>query len=136
MCFHIFLTAPIVTHPTTNRCFPRFPDEIMGSVVSVLNASATVAASAAGTLASQYSSAGSQLATYIADISKGILIVLVGGLGGGIVLSLVSGEPGEGEWGEGKARDRDKGKEGERKRERQNERGGGKGEEKDRREGD
>lgn len=61
----------------------------MGSVLSALNTSAGVAASAAGAFASDYAGAGNQLATYIADISKGILIVAAAGLGAGIVLSLV-----------------------------------------------
>lgn len=63
----------------------------MGSVLSAVNKSAGVAASAAGSFASDYASAGGQLATYIADISKGLLIVAVAGLGAGIVLSLVRG---------------------------------------------
>ncbi|KAI8472764.1 MAG: plasma-membrane choline transporter-domain-containing protein [Monoraphidium minutum] len=77
------------TAPYFNRCFPKFPPEIMGAAVSALDAGAGVAASAAGALADDYAGAGAQLAVYIADISKGMLIVAGAGLGAGIVLSLV-----------------------------------------------
>jgi len=63
----------------------------MSSLLNTLNKTAGIASSAASSLATDYSSAGNQLAVYVADISKGILIVVVGGLAAGIGFSLVSG---------------------------------------------
>jgi hypothetical protein len=63
----------------------------MSSALNALNASAGIAAGAAGSLASDYGSVGHQLSVYIADITKGILIVVAAGLGAGMVLSLVGG---------------------------------------------
>ncbi|GBF99304.1 choline transporter-like [Raphidocelis subcapitata] len=70
-------------------CFPRFPEELTGAVVSALNATAGAASGAAGALASEASGARALFSNYIADISKGILIVVIGGLAAGVVLSLV-----------------------------------------------
>jgi hypothetical protein len=86
------ITRPVPTPapiPTPNSCFPRIPDELMSNALNALNASAGLAAGAAGALADDYGSVSSQLSVYIADISKGMLIVVAAGLGGGVVLSLV-----------------------------------------------
>lgn len=65
----------------------------MGSVLGALNGTAGAAAGAAGSLAGSYAGAGAQLGAYVADISKGILIIAAAGLGAGIVLSLVRARP-------------------------------------------
>jgi hypothetical protein len=48
-----------------------------------------VLTSAASTVKSSFTSGGS-FGNYVADISKGILIIVIGGLAAGMVLSLVS----------------------------------------------
>ncbi len=73
------------------RCFPNFPPAFTDQVFSMMNASEGVLSSAVTTAKSQWNSAGNQFSAYVADISKGILIIVVGGLVAGIVLSLVSG---------------------------------------------
>jgi hypothetical protein len=72
------------------RCFPKFPPELTSAVIKVLNSSSGVAADAASVLKESWSSSAGTWSTYVADISKGILIIVIAGLGGGIVLSLVS----------------------------------------------
>lgn len=72
------------------RCFPKFPPEVMNSAYSMLNTSAGVLSSAAATLQTSFTSGDSNFGNYIADISKGILIIVIGGLACGMVLSLVS----------------------------------------------
>jgi hypothetical protein len=55
----------------------------------MLDTNATgVLASAASTVKSAFTSGGS-FGNYVADISKGILIIVIGGLAAGMVLSLV-----------------------------------------------
>lgn len=73
----------------TCRCFPKFPAEFTNSVYSMLNTSSGVLGSAASTVKSSFTSGGSNFGNYIADISKGILIIVIGGLAAGMVLSLV-----------------------------------------------
>lgn len=80
--------------PRAPRCFPKFPEELMGSVLSTLNGTAGAAAGAAGSLAGSYAGAGARLGAHVADISKGALIVLAAGLGAGVALSLVRGAAG------------------------------------------
>jgi hypothetical protein len=58
-------------------------------VYSVLSPSAGVLKGAVATARDAFSSRGAAFSTYIADISKGIAIILVGGLTCGVVLSLV-----------------------------------------------
>lgn len=55
----------------------------------MLSPSAGVLGSAVATARDAFSSRGAAFSTYIADISKGIAIILVGGLTCGVVLSLV-----------------------------------------------
>lgn len=71
------------------RCFPKFPAELTNSIYSMLDTNETgVLASAASTVKSSFTSGGS-FGNYVADISKGILIIVIGGLAAGMVLSLV-----------------------------------------------
>lgn len=56
----------------------------------MLDASSGVLGTATSTLKNQFTAQGPQFSTYIADISKGILIIVVGGLACGMVMSLVS----------------------------------------------
>lgn len=56
----------------------------------MLNTTSGVLSSAVSAAQAQWTSGGPLFSNYVADISKGILIVIVGGLGGGMVLSLVS----------------------------------------------
>jgi hypothetical protein len=55
----------------------------------MFNTSAGVLGSAAGTVQDAWSSGGPTFSNYVADISKGILIIIIGGLGCGMALSLV-----------------------------------------------
>lgn len=80
---------PSHPNPPTTRCFPKFSDNFTSSVYSVLSPSAGVLGSAVATARDAFSSRGAAFSTYIADISKGIAIILVGGLTCGVVLSLV-----------------------------------------------
>jgi hypothetical protein len=61
----------------------------MSSAYSMLNTSAGVLSGAASTVQSAFTG-DSGFGNYIADISKGILIIVIGGLACGMVLSLVS----------------------------------------------
>jgi hypothetical protein len=86
--FAVDSLSPMLLHC---RCFPKFPPQFTGSVYSMLNTSAGVLSSAAGTVQDAWSSGGPTFSNYVADISKGILIIIIGGLGCGMGLSLVSG---------------------------------------------
>eukprot|EP00879_Flechtneria_rotunda_P020927 GHRR01022035.1.p1 GENE.GHRR01022035.1~~GHRR01022035.1.p1 ORF type:complete len:473 (+),score=147.31 GHRR01022035.1:32-1420(+) len=77
------------TVPYFNRCFPKFPPEFTSSVYSMLNTSAGVMSSAVSVAKDNWSSTGPAFSTYVADISKGVLIIVVGGLACGVVVSLV-----------------------------------------------
>jgi hypothetical protein len=70
----------------------------------MLNTSAGVLSSSVSVARDQWTQTGPQFSTYIADISKGILIILVAGLGCGMLLSLVRGRArGRGAGGAGSA---------------------------------
>jgi hypothetical protein len=55
----------------------------------MLDTSSGVMQSATGTLKNTWSATGPQFSQHIADISKGVLIIVVGGLACGVGLSLV-----------------------------------------------
>jgi ABC-type uncharacterized transport system permease subunit len=55
----------------------------------MLDTSSGVMQSATGTLKNAWSATGPQFSQHIADISKGVLIIVVGGLACGVGLSLV-----------------------------------------------
>ncbi|KAF8064488.1 CHER1 [Scenedesmus sp. PABB004] len=76
------------TVPYFNRCFPKFPANFTGSVASLLDATSGVGAGAASLLRERWGAAGPRFGTYVADISKGVLIVVAGGLGCGVAMSL------------------------------------------------
>ncbi|DBA72774.1 hypothetical protein WJX79_010106 [Trebouxia sp. C0005] len=70
-----------------NRCFPNFDSALLADVVTAAglqayNGSATL-------YSSTFASASQRLQRYIADIHKGILIILVAGLAAGMFLSLI-----------------------------------------------
>ena len=71
------------------RCFPKFPENFTGSLYSMINTTSGVLNSAVSTAQSQWSSGGPLFSNYVADISKGILIIVIGGLACGMVMSLV-----------------------------------------------
>lgn len=79
--------------PTTNlfqRCFPAFTSNFTASLVSVANSvSNLVSDSAKNTLTSSWNDYSNKVSRYIGDISKGILIIVVAGLIGGLVLSVL-----------------------------------------------
>jgi hypothetical protein len=56
----------------------------------MLDITSGVLQSATGTLKTAWSATGPQFSQHIADISKGVLIIVVGGLAAGVLLSLVS----------------------------------------------
>jgi len=71
------------------RCFPKFPAEFTTSLYSMANTTSGVLGSAVSTAQAQWTSGGPLFSNYVADISKGILIVVIGGLACGMVMSLV-----------------------------------------------
>lgn len=71
------------------RCFPKFPAEFTTSLYSMANTTSGVLSSAVSTAQAQWTSGGPLFSNYVADISKGILIVVIGGLACGMVMSLV-----------------------------------------------
>lgn len=73
-----------------HRCFPRFPDEFTSTVYSMVDTGSDVFSNITSTVKDQFTATAPQFTSYIADISKGILIIVVGGLACGVVLSLVS----------------------------------------------
>jgi hypothetical protein len=85
-CSHVTLAT---TALRACRCFPKFPASFTGSVYSVINTTSGVLGSAAAAAQDSWGSDGSLFSTYIADISKGVLIIVIGGLGCGMALSLV-----------------------------------------------
>jgi hypothetical protein len=78
------------TRATPCRCFPKFPANFSGALYSTLNSTAGVLSAAASTAQDEWAAGGSLFGTYVADIIKGVLIIVIGGLGCGMVLSLVS----------------------------------------------
>jgi hypothetical protein len=56
----------------------------------MLDTTSGVLQSATGTLKNAWSGTGPQFSQHIADISKGVLIIVIGGLAAGVILSLVS----------------------------------------------
>ena len=71
------------------RCFPKFPADFTTSLYSMVNTTSGVLGSAVSTAQTTFSG-GSTFGNYVADISKGILIIVIGGLACGMGLSLVS----------------------------------------------
>lgn len=78
--------------PTTNlfqRCYPSFTANFTKSLVSVANGiSGVVSDSAKDSLTNTYNELSVKFSRYVSDISKGILIIVVAGLLGGLVLSV------------------------------------------------
>lgn len=72
------------------RCFPKFPENFTSSVYSMMDTTSGVLQSATGTLKNAFSATGPQFSQHVADISKGVLIIVIGGLACGVLLSLVS----------------------------------------------
>ncbi len=70
------------------RCFPSFSANWTSQVVDA--AAVGAGAATVDAFKDAFNSASNQWNRYVSSISKGILIVAVGGLVGGIVLSLVS----------------------------------------------
>lgn len=80
---------PIYASTTSyfNRCFPTLNASFVASVAS--SGGAALPSDSGDKLTSYYQSAGQKWSNYVADISKGILIIVVGGLVGGIVISML-----------------------------------------------
>jgi hypothetical protein len=82
----------VATTEFFHRCFPAIPAEWSDSVVSKASGAATAVGDGAASLyKDQFNSASAQWDRYVSAISKGILIIIVGGLCGGLGLSLVGG---------------------------------------------
>lgn len=62
------------------RCFPAFDSATLSEVVTVLGLRNYSSSSAASLYSKSFGSSGQRLQRYIADIHKGILIILVSGL--------------------------------------------------------
>lgn len=73
-----------------NRCFPKFPPEMSSAVVKAAVSTSSTMKDKFSSFSDDFNGSGQTLTNYIADISKGILIIVIGGLAGGLVLSLVS----------------------------------------------
>lgn len=71
------------------RCFPKFPAEFTNNLYSMVNTTSGAVKAVASTAQTTFSSGGSTFGNYVADISKGILIIVIGGLACGMALSLV-----------------------------------------------
>jgi hypothetical protein len=85
------------------RCFPKFPADFTGSLYSMLNTTSSVLSSAVSTAQEQWTSGDPQFSNYVADISKGVVIIAIGGLGCGMAVSLVSTtQLDQDEWSDGK----------------------------------
>ncbi|KAJ9522324.1 hypothetical protein QJQ45_008201 [Haematococcus lacustris] len=71
-----------------HRCFPVIPDAWGSSAVSSVTG-AVVGGSSSSAFKDSYNNLSQRWTRYVADISKGILIIVVAGLVGGVVLSLL-----------------------------------------------
>lgn len=89
------------------RCFPKFPSNLTAALVSTASGVAKQLSnnSLVQDFANNWDSSSQKWGRYVGDISKGILVIVVGGLLGGLVLSLVGEDGSErGGW-RGGARD-------------------------------
>ncbi|KAL3136905.1 hypothetical protein ABBQ32_006513 [Trebouxia sp. C0010 RCD-2024] len=77
----------VATVDHLNRCFPSFEPALLSQVAT--SSGLAVYKSNSSLFSSSFSSAGDRLQRYIADIHKGILIILVSGLAAGMFLSLI-----------------------------------------------
>jgi choline transporter-like protein 2/4/5 len=85
-CYPVWVQTTEYFH----RCFPDFPSELSDTVVSDVGSGFASVGSEAGSLfKDEFNSASAQWDRYVSSISKGILIIIVGGLCGGVGLSLV-----------------------------------------------
>lgn len=70
------------------RCVPNFPASWKTSVVdTAISGVASVSVGVFTKYASEFQSAGNQWDRYVGDISKGILLIVIAGLAGGVVFS-------------------------------------------------
>eukprot|EP00198_Chlamydomonas_reinhardtii_P000183 XP_001689518.1 predicted protein [Chlamydomonas reinhardtii] len=74
-----------------NRCFPKFPSNLTAALVSTASGVAKQLSnnSLVQDFANNWDSSSQKWGRYVGDISKGILVIVVGGLLGGLVLSLI-----------------------------------------------
>lgn len=85
-CYPVYVPTTAYFH----RCFPEFTADFTQSLVSVAN-SATNALSneAKDSFNNNWNSLSNKFTRYVGDISKGILIIVVAGLLGGFVMSVI-----------------------------------------------
>jgi len=84
-CYAVYFA----TTPYFNRCFPKFDKAAASDVSTGAGAGSAVPADATDEYAKAFNSAGQRWANYVSDISKGILIIVIGGLVGGVAFSAV-----------------------------------------------
>ena len=70
---HSFLPVPAC------RCFPTFDDALTADIISSVTGRSANVSSARSTFASTFNKPGARLQRYIADIYKGILIIVAAG---------------------------------------------------------
>ena len=65
--------------PDACRCFPSFDDALTADIISSVTGRSANVSSARSTFASTFNKPGARLQRYIADIYKGILIIVAAG---------------------------------------------------------
>ena len=65
--------------PGACRCFPSFDDALTADIISSVTGRSANVSSARSTFASTFNKPGARLQRYIADIYKGILIIVAAG---------------------------------------------------------
>mmetsp|Transcript_16614 Transcript_16614/g.35931 ORF Transcript_16614/g.35931 Transcript_16614/m.35931 type:complete len:775 (-) Transcript_16614:968-3292(-) len=85
-CYPVFASTESYFH----RCFPQFPPGITDGLIEIKDKVANaLPANATKTFTDVWNDVEHRWARYVGDISKGFAIILVGGLAGGVVFSLV-----------------------------------------------
>ncbi|GFR50844.1 hypothetical protein Agub_g13116 [Astrephomene gubernaculifera] len=72
------------------RCFPNIPSNVTSKLTKAVAGavSSTVDSSAVKNVAKQWQSSSQRWSRYVGDISRGVLVIVIGGLVGGLVLSM------------------------------------------------
>jgi choline transporter-like protein 2/4/5 len=74
------------------RCFPDFPSNLTTSLINLVGsaASSLTDSSVVKNFVKQWNSSSARWSRYVGDISRGVLVIVIAGLVGGLIFSLVS----------------------------------------------